>query len=259
MRRFHARKSGALTEAGPWKGRVLSVHPRALNILRDDDLVVSVVADVMSMSAMGVLAPELFETLLNPDLAEAPASMEGSVLRVADLAAIDCTGSQAWEGTVEAAVVRALPPCLFKTIRESLFVHGNPAGLLGVLQPNGNVFAEHARAALDRGWLEELVGCGPGLTPSGDDFLTGVLLALPAFDSSRLKISLTGTAPAGRTLLWMAMQGRFPAYLAEFIRNVTGGSAEIVDAAVHSACSHGETSGTDALSGFCWAEPRSYR
>jgi hypothetical protein len=254
MRPCFAQELGTLTRRGPWAGRVLSVHPCALNILRSDGLVVSVVADSTFMSAMGIHSPGIFETHLDPIPVDTPVVMEKAVLRIGDLAFIDCAGGQAWEGAIDGASVRTLSPAVVKTIRERLFANGNPAGLLGVLLEYGNVFVEHACAALARGRPEELVGCGPGLTPAGDDFLTGIMLASPASFSPLLERALPGTTPAGRTLLWMAMRGRFPAYLVTFIKAITAaaGSVEAIDAAVRSACAHGETSGTDALAGLCW-------
>jgi hypothetical protein len=65
-------------------------------------------------------------------------------------------------------------------------------GLGGVVAGRSSPLIEHARpamAALDR-WLvgalpaaelEGLIGLGPGLTPSGDDYLGGALIALRAF------------------------------------------------------------------------------
>ena len=113
------------------------------------------------------------------------------------------------------------------------------------------------RKSLEEGRPEELVGSGPGLTPAGDDFLTGAILASDAsvvLDRARLERVLPGTTPHGRTLLWMALQGRFPAYLVDFIDTVTGNDVSFgaISRAVQAACAHGGMSGTDALAGFCW-------
>ena len=102
---------------------------------------------------------------------------------------------------------------------------------------------------------DAMVGCGPGLSPSGDDFLTGALLAFAGSALFRGKIerALPGTTAPGRTLLWMALQRQFPAYLVEFVDVVSAAdSAGAVVAAARAACARGETSGTDALAGFCW-------
>jgi hypothetical protein len=259
MHRFVARARGELTGHASWTGRVLTVHPRALNILRADGLAVSVVADRPSMSAMGVLATDLFGTPPDRGLVDVAVQMEDAVITIGNLASIDCADCPAWEGRVDTAAVRMMPDHLIQAVRESLFIHGTPDGLLGILGAGSdeNAFVTGGRKSLEAGKPEELVGCGPGLTPAGDDFLTGAILASGALagpDRARLERVLPGTTPPGRTLLWMALQGRFPAYLVDFIVITTGTevSAEAIGNAVLAACAHGETSGTDAIAGFCW-------
>jgi hypothetical protein len=258
MRRFVARAHGALVGSAPWTGSVLSVHPRALNILRADGLVVSVVADRISMSAMGILAIELFESPPDTNFVDMAVGMEDGVISFDTFASIDCAQCPIWEGKVDAAAVRMISVELIHPIRDDLFIHGKPGGLLGVLRngPAETPFVSHVRRALEHGRPEELVGCGPGLTPAGDDFLTGALLASSAsvvLDRVRLGRVLPGTTPVGRTLLWMALQSQFPAYLTDFIDAIIrAGSADAIGSAVRAACAHGETSGTDALAGFCW-------
>jgi hypothetical protein len=75
-----------------------------------------------------------------------------------------------------------------------------------------------------------------------------------------LRVALNRTSDAGKTLLWQALQGRFPSYLIKTVRAVSRakGRAEIDDA-VERAVRRGATSGTDALTGFvfslekgCW-------
>lgn len=254
-----ARALGELIGNAQWRGRVLSVFSRAINILRADGLVVSVVADRIFMSAMGVLAIDLFGSPPDAGLVDAAAWMADGVLMIDRLASIDCTDCPAWEGKVNPAAVRRMAVELIQAIRDDLLTHGKPGGLLGVLR-NGlaeNSFVTRGRESLDAGRPEELVGCGPGLTPAGDDFLTGAILASEAsvsLDPARLERVLPGTTPTGRTLLWMAMKGRYPAYLVDFIDTIAGAevSADEISSAVRAACAHGETSGTDALAGFCW-------
>jgi hypothetical protein len=253
---FKAHERGALVGKEPWTGRVLSVFSRAFNILRPDGLVVSVVADSMSMSAMGVLASDLFGTLPDVDTA---VTMEDAVMTIDNLASIDCADCPAWEGRIDAAAARMMPVNLVQAVHDNLLIHGSPGGLLGLLSggPPENSFVARARKSLEEGRPEELVGSGPGLTPAGDDFLTGAILASEAsvvLDRARLERVLPGTTAHGRTLLWMALQGRFPAYLVDFMDAMTSGrfSDDEISSVVRAACAHGETSGTDTLAGFCW-------
>jgi hypothetical protein len=251
---INADARGALIGKAPWTGRVHSVFSRAFNILRADGLLVSVVADPASMSAMGVLA------VVGTALVDAAARMADGILTIDNLAAMNCADCPEWAGKVNRADLRMMPVRLIQAIRDSLFIHGKPGGLLGILRagPAENPFVTRGRRSLEAGQPEDLVGCGPGLTPAGDDFLTGAILASGALahaDRARLERVLHGTTPAGRTLLWMALQDHFPAYLVDFIAAVTRAADVPIDAisrAVQDACAHGETSGTDALAGFCW-------
>jgi hypothetical protein len=121
--------------------------------------------------------------------------------------------------------------------------------------------------------MANLVGLGIGLTPSGDDFLTGVLLAEQMVQGAGLTHevqvarqeiaeALPYTTAAGRTLLWQALQGRFPAYLLELARGfcrrpaATPMHRHSVEAdltwCLQRVLAHGHTSGTDAVVGFLW-------
>jgi hypothetical protein len=113
------------------------------------------------------------------------------------------------------------------------------------------------------------VGLGPGFTPSGDDFLSGVLLgcglsgqALPEEQQAAIAQGLDRTNAAGRTLLWLALRGSFPAYLLRLAEDLDridgegckggGGRGRRVEQAVRRATGFGETSGTDAAVGLLW-------
>jgi hypothetical protein len=123
------------------------------------------------------------------------------------------------------------------------------------------------------GGMANLVGVGIGLTPSGDDFLAGMLLAeqmvtlaglAPDVQMARHDIAraLPRTTAAGRTLLWQALQGVFPAYLLDLVRSFCRRPAattvhrsstdEDFVPCLRRVLAHGHTSGTDAVVGFLW-------
>jgi hypothetical protein len=183
--------------------------------------------------------------------------MEGAIFTVESFASLDCTACPIWDGTVNAAAIRSMPMERMCAVRDALLTHGTSGGLLGILRSGlaENPFVAFGRKMLEDERPEMLVGCGPGLTPAGDDFLTGALLASQgsALPPAGIERALAGTTAPGRTLLWMALQDRFPAYLVKFVDDVLAAdSTAAVTAAVRAACAHGETSGTDALAGFCW-------
>ena len=113
------------------------------------------------------------------------------------------------------------------------------------------------------GAAERLIGLGMGLTPSGDDFLTGCLAALwyaagaehPAVPA--LRQALAGadglTTDVGRAMLSAAEAGRFRTSLLALIEELFRPAADIEDSewekkAERVAC-YGASSGWDMLSG----------
>jgi Protein of unknown function (DUF2877) len=107
--------------------------------------------------------------------------------------------------------------------------------------------------------LENLIGLGQGLTPSGDDFITGALFgeyhSINAVRISREKIRkrLDSTTFAGKTLIYLALQGSFPTYLLFFQKELSDTLViNNLRAAVLKVSHHGSTSGLDTLAGFYW-------
>ncbi|MFW5728837.1 MAG: DUF2877 domain-containing protein, partial [Spirochaetota bacterium] len=211
----------------------------------------------------------------------------GAVTDCADTSVVHTPTNGAEKGRQTAAVRSALIASLAEA--------ATPESFRGVvLERDENVFAGRAREVAAARELGSLVGLGIGFTPSGDDFLAGVLLAAALFDGSgaisqaerrQIAANLGRTTPGGRTLLWLALQGSFPAYLLEFAAAVVtavaaavgtagersrraggaglerhgrgdgGGSAGALRRLRHAcetAFRHGETSGMDAISGFTW-------
>ncbi len=243
--------------ADSWMGEVLTVHSRAVNILRADGLVVSLVADLDSMTAMCVCVPGLFNEPRGDAAVGRAVVCDGQRIEIDQVARLDFAGSRTWNGTIDENLLREIPVARIVEIRDALLVNGKAEGLLGIFlsEQSTHPFIAKARKALQDQRLEALVGLGPGLTPAGDDFLVGALMAFPhILRSPLLEGALSGTTPAGRTLLWMALKRSFPAYLVAFADSIArSDSMQAIERAVRAACAHGETSGSDALAGFCWA------
>jgi hypothetical protein len=122
----------------------------------------------------------------------------------------------------------------------------------------------------DTAFLSELLGLGPGLTPSGDDFVVGFLAARALAGSSvaeharaRIADRLSATTRPGATIVSQALRGAFPAYLVRFSSGVAdavsrpGTSDEPVSESglrslVTDAAGHGASSGLDAVTGFAF-------
>jgi len=120
--------------------------------------------------------------------------------------------------------------------------------------------------ALAEGELQEvaaasaaLAGMGPGLTPSGDDFLLGMMFgiqsALPASDARSLSNTIY-RASAGRTNTisnaWLSAASDGQAIQAwhELVDSILSFNSGMVDRACQNLIELGHTSGADALAGF---------
>ena len=270
-RSFKALALGELLAGQSWKGAVLSIHKRALYILRGDDLAVSIVADDGSMTAMSVLVPPLFSVPVDESLVGRASLCTRSRILLEDFADIDIAACATWSGRVARCEPSSREMDVLDRLTKALRKYGKSGGLLGVLSsaPGAEREPAHvaaARQALQAGSLGALVGLGPGLTPAGDDFLAGAQLAVAicrperagslTIDFGQIRAAFAGTTPAGRTLLWMALQGCFPALFRDFANSFNHASDAELDAAVREACAYGGSSGTDGLAGFCWMAAR---
>ncbi|MGP3956547.1 DUF2877 domain-containing protein [Nonomuraea sp. 3N208] len=135
---------------------------------------------------------------------------------------------------------------------------------------HGNGAVASLAAACAKGWLlgvvtaaEQLIGLGPGLTPSGDDVLAGLLVTLRhvgrateteqavwladwlgatvTFDAR------TRTTPLSATLLHCAARGEASPEVLAVLRGVTGGQA--LEPALRRLRRLGHTSGADLTQG----------
>jgi len=103
-------------------------------------------------------------------------------------------------------------------------------------------------------FVASLIGLGPGLTPSGDDFLVGALAALDALDQTNMHAALGRAidAAAGRTsplsasFVRAAAAGQVGEDLHAIVAALIGGNAH---AAIAAAERIGHASGWDALTG----------
>lgn len=110
------------------------------------------------------------------------------------------------------------------------------------------------------GAVAALAGWGPGLTPSGDDFLAGLMLALWAQqgEAARPLCARIATAAAPRTtrlsgaFLRAAAAGLVDARWQRLLEALASGTLEAVDAATQAVLAFGASSGLEMLVGFLW-------
>jgi hypothetical protein len=123
--------------------------------------------------------------------------------------------------------------------------------------------AARARVRLDDGRLEEaarmLGGLGPGLTPSGDDALTGIVFGLraalgPGIEPLAIRAcEAAGVGAFGRVALAFAARGQVLAPVHALVSAIVGGNVREGRAAARAVAAVGETSGADLLGGLGWA------
>ncbi len=269
-----ARHVGALVPA-PFTAEVMSVHSRVVNLLLPEGFLVSLVRDPGDMTALAIEVPGLpnngFDCRVfsrSGALVRSPPSTSGSKGEL-----VIALGSGR---TFSGGLLRgSLGDGLGATLRSAIPGLSGDDGFVSLLAEPRNQFARRAAEVLARGEgeLPKLLGLGIGFTPSGDDFLTGYLMASDLWRASgrdagveeaaaaRLRKSidarLAETTAGGRTLLYLALRKSYPCYLLRFWRSIrlnNGGRlpANRVVTAVGRAADHGETSGLDALTGFAW-------
>jgi hypothetical protein len=279
---------GSLVPASEWSGTVVSLYSTAMNLLHPTGLLVGLVAADAQMSPFSLLVPELFADAHGANgvtlRVTTPCRLSGNQLGIGSLT-VELGAARQWSGL--------LPPRLdggigaaqisLRRLEAGLAVAGAAGGLLDVVIASASptIFARKARELLAR--VEEtavskasklirlsgLVGLGVGFTPSGDDFISGALLAeqLTAgrggvVDREDIRSAIDRTNHGGRTLLTSVLARRFPDYLLQFAsslyeseiigRSDNGAAFRLVLDAVRVATAHGETSGTDAVSGTAW-------
>ncbi len=121
--------------------------------------------------------------------------------------------------------------------------------------------AIHARAAsIVAHQLRSLIGLGPGLTPSGDDFVVGLLAGLAIGADHQTwrtrflsaitdELDLSTTTLVSRQLLFDACHQQFAQPLAELALAIASGSAD-VPTKLHAALAIGAHSGADGVAGL---------
>lgn len=257
------------------RGRVHSVFARVINVIvpggtlltlasRDvDDAPDTLVVDLRSFDGQGIAIGDPVET------------REG-VLIVAERLAIRLDSARQW-----APLLPRYPPHEtplrrnLDAVREHVAALGSEGSAIGppasaVAITASALLAQHAAAlghALACGDVEEalaqgeaLVGLGPGLTPSGDDVLLGLLAVLhlpggpcePFADLGRQIVARAAhrTHAISLAALQAAAEGSVRARIIALLDAVTVGTREETLAALRPVLAIGSTSGRDIVAGI---------
>lgn len=265
---------------GPIAGRVLATFDHACDLLIPGDRIVALVTHRVPVGPLNVVVAGrsgVFAGIAPDD----PAALAEHQIRAGTLT-VSLKRAAVWEprpdwaslGACRSAIVARLPGL------RTLCLERGPAGslleLLGTMPPNLAVpKGTHAAAwtaleALAAGWAGDLgrlhagatrlAGLGGGLTPSGDDFLAGLMLwAWLAHPFAEELCHLVTEAAGGLTttlsaaLLRSASLGECSAAWHVLLDALSRGSGAEIAPPLDGVLAHGATSGADALAGFLWA------
>jgi uncharacterized protein DUF2877 len=270
--RLQATSVGAGVPGGSFTGVVHSVFRRACNIRTDGGELLALLAPELGNLPHGIRieAP--------PGLAFAGHFRAGqrvgcraALLRAAGSElAVDLSTAAPWRCELNAVdlarpVLAAAWQVAWRALHNRRERHRDP--LLGAVQGRALALAEASRA-LDVGRataaVGALIGCGPGLTPAGDDLTVGLLAGLRCTagdDPARawflraLGAAVASAAPAtgeiSQACLRQAIAGNFSEPLARLAAAIGDGMRPIeIEAAARRALCVGHTSGGDGVLGL---------
>jgi hypothetical protein len=204
------------------------------------------------------------------------------VLKIPDTAVeITLAGTPAWEPAAGPGHLAAGEAARHaESLAAILLQHDNPEGLAGLAddgdatpllrraRPGVEQLVESLARRSPAGVLaaaEPLLGLGPGLTPSGDDFLAGFLgMALLSAPSAApllqgvgpciLDLAETRTTLLSRAFLAHALRGALaPPLDGLAAAMLDGADRSAVARAARAACTLGHTSGMDTVTGMVFA------
>jgi hypothetical protein len=266
-----------LAEPGSWT--VHSVFRRAFNLAAPGGSLLGVVqVDGANGPATLVLGPSAespwFDRRIEPG---APAHVAAGMLTVADRLTIDLTQAALWspppirlaldiqEIAERIVQVRARAAALAPAegfgplLNDS--VSGRPDIMLlraGALIDNLATAIRAKRWDLVQASASALSGLGPGLTPSGDDVLTGLALGiraglgtLPEPLAEALHAAVEGrTSDLAVARVRHAVAGRPDEAIHRLLTAMVSGPPDDLDAAVRATIAYGHASGADTLVGI---------
>jgi uncharacterized protein DUF2877 len=266
--------------ANSHRSSILHVFDHACNLINERREVLSVVTPQIGNGPFNLVVQHdvLFSTYLK---AESPISIRANQLQLEDLTVL-VTNAELWSPRPNWEMLHArrknIPDEL---ISLPLTTYESPAlapqaflvqvpGIAGVSNSLLSAIA-NADIPVSLAACQKLAGLGNGLTPAGDDFIMGAVLAAwiihPPDVASILAKEITDTAAPLTTSLsaaWLRSAGRGEAGILwhEFFGKLMSADAGQIQSSVNKIRAVGESSGGDSLAGFlgtilCWARVES--
>lgn len=291
-----SRRAWESLQQGPFQGQVLATFERTCLLLFPGDALLALVGPEIGNGPLNIVLESL-EPSLRGNKAGMFSFAEPGIetclgsgwLRIGEME-VRLGGAEVWEprpdwdrlrrkrGSIEGRLRRLQAMALHRAPEDSLLgvlsnQGGEPrdlTGRTGVRRKPVRSAMEPVREALrglEAGWAgdrvalqaggELLAGLGGGLTPAGDDFLTGVMLwawlAHPEpqrFCRRLFEASATRTTRLSAAFLRSAAEGECSAAWHDLLAALEGGAEQQLAEALTRVLSYGHTSGADALAGF---------
>ena len=281
------RVARAIRQEG-WTGEVIAVHAQSVYVTDEDDEIYAIVHQPLGNGPLNLVIPIKPAQVFNGLTPGTSLASDGARLGVGETITIGLETAAVWDPKAYAALAadsEALDRGLAELCREMsrkapaeslarLLPHLEDEDLPEPLERVAHFPRSHALigglagslAQRDRRRLKvvtsSLAGLGPGLTPAGDDFIAGVLLALALVRQHRGDAALDEIATmlvetaAPRTheisgaYLRAAHDGQVGERWHPLLGALAAGDTAQIAAAAAPVLATGETSGADMLAGF---------
>jgi hypothetical protein len=263
---------------GPNKAQVLATFENACNLITPSGEVIALVAPTVGNGPLNVVLDHP-----NPPLSSLvkDASVELTEHMITTAAfEVDLSSADVWNPCPNWELLRAhrdrVLSCLSE-LRDLCIKKGPPGSLVSILKPPAPTEAVDAfivgklretMGVLDSGWTQSpislrevarrLTGLGVGLTPSGDDFLIGMMLWAWLDHPDPLQFCQEVTTVCAQTttlsdaLLRATARGECSAAWHDLLKTICDQSDSGLETATRAVLAHGATSGADALAGLIW-------
>ena len=268
-------------------GRVRSVYRQACNVELDNGALLTLLCAALGNLPHGIRialpGPQDLRGWLRPDQAVV---YESSHLRITQAGVtIELARASRWSCELSACDVYAT--LVAQAMLAALAVlreHSVPGGFAPLVLNDADPGSPLVRAMRRRLWsslplldsamaslgaalaakaLEQLAGLGPGLTPSGDDFIVGYLAALhsrcrlepvlrPLLNGLTIPLARVAAAsnPISRQFILNALDGEFAESLAAVVAAIAAHDGQRARAAAERLAGLGHSSGCDSLLGL---------
>lgn len=237
--------------------RILHVFEHACNLINERREVLSIVTPQIGNGPFNLVIQDevLFSDHLN---LESPISVFPKQLNLGDLT-IHTKDAKLWSPRPDWEMLHARRDDILSQLTKLLVT--NYQSPISNLQSSNSLISAFANADLPSSLTaaQKLAGLGMGLTPAGDDFILGAVLAAwiihPPEIARVLAKEVTDVAAPLTTSLsaaWLRSAGRGETGVLwhNFFEDLNSADTNAIQESIDKILSVGETSGADALSGF---------